>query len=359
MAVTVVGTPTSNNTAAGTSNSLVTTLPAGWAAGDLAVLVGHLSGGSLNMTTPSGWTALPGGPWPVTEGAASRMYAWYRVLQAGDTAPTIAVNGAMTGGWEMVVVRDAAGVAQAATATASGTSVSLPTLTGVLAGSALVAVAHCRVASGTIPTGLSPAAAYTEVVDHATSRITSSANVRMDASYRVVGSAGSYGGEAITSDVTGSMVGLLVEVTAASVDATVAPDGLTVPVTLGSPAVDGTLTAAPDGLALPIAVGSPAADWATTATPDGLPVPVAVGTPAADWTTTATPDGLPVPVAVGAPTVDWSATVAPDGLVVPVAVGAPSTVEPGQVVHRPASGATARPSNGLVARPQTGVIARP
>ncbi|MEU1810954.1 hypothetical protein [Micromonospora aurantiaca (nom. illeg.)] len=216
MAVSLVGTPTSGNTAAGTSNTLVTTLPSGWAAGDVAVLVGHLSGGTLNMSTPAGWTPLPGSSWPVTEGSSSRMYAWSRVLQSGDSAPTIAINGAMTGGWSMTAFRDGSGVAQAATSTASGTAVTLPTLAGVGAGSALLAAAHVRVASGAIPTNLSPDAAYTEVVDQATGRITSSANLRMEAAYRLTSSAGSYGGDAVTSDVTGSMVGVLVEVASAS-----------------------------------------------------------------------------------------------------------------------------------------------
>ncbi|MGC4891083.1 hypothetical protein ACLQ2W_28425 [Micromonospora sp. DT227] len=346
MAVSFVGVSTPGNTAAGTSNSLVTTLPSGWAAGDLAVLVGHLSGGSLNMSTPAGWTLLPGVSWPVTEGANSRAYGWYRVLQAGDTAPTISINGAMTGGWTMTAYRDASGVAQAATATASGTSVTLPTLTGVAAGSALVEAAHVRVASGTIPTNLSPNVAYTEVIDHATSRSTGSANVRMHAAYRLIGSAGSYGGETVGSDVTGSMVGVLVELTAASVGATVAPSGLpvpaavgspavsaaltsapagvSVPATVGAPAVSGALVAGPAGVTVPVAVGSPGASWATSAAPPGLSVPVAPGSPAAGWAGSAAPAGLTVPAAAGSPSVGWSATVAPAGLTVPVAPGSPS-----------------------------------
>lgn len=400
MAVSYVGV-TSNNTIAGTTNSLPTSFPAGWATGDLAVLVGHLSGGSLNMTTPAGWTTLPGPSWPTTEGTSSRMYGWYRVLQAGDTAPTISINGAMTGGWEITVFRDAATVAQAATATASGTSLTLPTLAGVLAGSALAAVAHVRVASGTIPTNLSPNAAYTEVVDHATSRATGSANVRMDAAYRLIGSAGSYGGETVGSDVTGSMIAVLVELTATSADATVAPDGLSVPAAVGSPAADATLAIAPPGVSAAVAVGSPSLDgslsaapvgvtapvalgalgasWALSATPDGLAAPVAVGSPAATWAGPAAPDGisasvgvgepallgaevvpdgLVVPVAVGVPPVEWFEAVGPDGLLVPVVVGGAATSAPGQRIARPFSGVVSRPVEVLL-RPTGGVVTRP
>ncbi|MDG4799047.1 hypothetical protein [Micromonospora sp. WMMD980] len=344
MAVSLVGTPSSGNTAAGTSNSLPTSLPSGWAAGDVAILVGHLSGGSLNMSTPAGWTSLPGVSWPVTESTSSRMYAWYRVLQSGDSAPTISINGAMTGGWELLVFRDASGVAQAATATASGTAATLPTLTGVLAGSAVVEAAHVRVTSGTIPTGLTPNVAYTEVIDHATSRSTGSANVRMNASYRLIGSAGSYGGEQVTSDVTGSMVAVLVELAAASVDATVAPAGVSVPAEVGSPSVDGTLAAGPTGLTVAASLGSPSVDGAVGVTPGGVSLPVAVGLPGASWAVEAAPAGvlvsvtfgapgilgagassdeLLVPAEVGSPSVLWAADVVPDGLATDVEVGAP------------------------------------
>ncbi len=323
MAVSVVGTPTSGNTAAGTSNSLPTSLPSGWAAGDVAVLVGHVSGGSLNMSTPAGWTSLPGVSWPVTESGSSRMYAWSRVLQSGDSAPTIAINGAMTGGWELLVFRDVTGVAQAATATASGTSVTLPTLTGVAAGSALVAASHVRVASGTIPTNLSPAGAYTEVVDHATSRATGSANLRMGAAWRLVGASGSYGGEAVGSDVTGSMIGLLLELAAASVDATVSPDGMSVPVEVGAPSVAGGFTVAPVGVSAPAAVGSPAVDGSLGASPAGLAAAVAVGSAGASWAVSAAPDGVSAAVSLAGPEVGWSGDASPDGVTVAAAVGEP------------------------------------
>ncbi|MEE3918195.1 hypothetical protein V2I01_04860 [Micromonospora sp. BRA006-A] len=176
----------------------------------------------------------------------------------------------------------------------------LPTLTGVAAGSALVAAAHVRVASGTIPTNLSPAVAYTEVVDHATSRATGSANLRMGAAYRVVGASGSYGGEAVGSDVTGSMIGLLLELAAASVDATVRPDGLSVTAEVGAPSVAGGFTVVPvgvsarrrpaprrrrrpgggsGGLAAAVAVGSAGVSWAVSAAPDGVSAAVSLAGP--------------------------------------------------------------------------------
>lgn len=216
MAITQVGTATFGNTAAGTTTSpIATSFPTGWQAGDIAVLIGHVSGVALTLSPSTGWPAAPG-TWPVAEGSNSRMWMWGRTLQAGDTPPTLTPSGAITCGWTLVVLRGAASIVQAAAAVVAGTALTLPPLTGVAAGSALVEAAHSRVASGTIPSNLTPAAAYTEVADHATSRVTSSANLRAHASLRVVDVAGSYGGEQVTSDVTGSMIGALVEVTAAT-----------------------------------------------------------------------------------------------------------------------------------------------
>ncbi|MEU1761675.1 hypothetical protein [Micromonospora sp. NPDC005652] len=313
MAVSIVGV-TSGNTAAGTSSSLATSYPSGWQADDVVVLIAGLSGVALTMSTPSGFTALPGPSWPVAEGSNSRMFAWSRTLQAGDSEPTISVSGAMTGGWVAVVLRGTASVSQAAVATASGTSVTMPTLSGVAAGSGLVAAAHCRVASGTIPTNLTFNVAYTEQSDAATSRSTSSANVRTAAATRTAATAGSYGGETVTSDITGSVIGLLLEVTAANVDETVTPDGLTVPVALGSPAASWATTATPDGVAVAVEVGEPEVTWAAPAAPDGLSVPVQLGEPTASWTAAVTPDGITVPVQLGAPDVDGPETPAPSAV---------------------------------------------
>ncbi|MFI5833211.1 hypothetical protein ACIA5A_05990 [Micromonospora sp. NPDC051300] len=325
--MSIVGV-TSGNTAAGTSASLATSYPAGWQADDVVVLIGGLSGVALTMSTPVGFTLLPGPSWPVAEGSNSRMYAWSRTLQASDTEPTISASGAMTGGWIAVVLRGVSGVAQAATATASGTSVTLPTLPGVVAGSGLVAAAHCRVVSGTVPGNLTFNVAYTEQSDTATSRSTGSANVRAAAATRTAATAGAYGGETVTSDVTGSMIGLLVEVTAAGVDATVGPVGLAVPVAVGSPSVVAAVTTTPDGVAVPVTLGGPTAAWSAETAPGGVVVPVETGEPGAAWTADAAPDGQAVPVQLGQPAALWSTVAAPQGVAVPIQVGQPGVGGP-------------------------------
>ncbi|MEU8186013.1 hypothetical protein [Micromonospora carbonacea] len=380
MAVSYVAA-TSGTSGSATSTSFATTLPAGWAAGDVAVLVAHLSGAALTISTPAGWALLASITWPAQEGSASRAYAWSRTLQAGDAVPTLSNSGSVTGGWSCTAYRGASGVVQAAVATASGTAVTLPTLPGVGAGSALAVAAQCRVASGTIPTNLTHDGAYLEVVDTATSRATSNANVRLGAAYRLISSAGSYGGEQVTSDVTGSMIAVLVELGAASSDATTAPDGISVPATIGDPAASWSTDSGPDGVTVPASLGAPAASWAAEAAPAGVAVAVGLGDPAAAWSGAAGPDGLVVPVAVGSPAAAWSVNIspagaaapvelgepaagwagetAPDGVEVPVAVGGPAALQPGQRVVRPYSGTVARPGPGVVVRPSAGVVVRP
>ncbi|GAA3750888.1 hypothetical protein [Micromonospora maritima] len=240
MAVAFVAASSGTSIAA-TSASFTTSLPVGWAAGDVAVLVGHVSATNLSMTTPVGWSPITGITNPTNEGTNSRIYAWYRVLQAGDTAPVITNSGSVTGGWSIAAYRgadQANPIGQAAAAgTAAVASRALPTLTGVAAGSALHGFAHARVASGTIPSGHDWPAAYTESIDDSTSRVTTSANVAMSSARRLVGASGSYGGEsvAVTNAVSASLIAGLVEIRPAVTASTVALTPATL--TLTAPAV--------------------------------------------------------------------------------------------------------------------------
>lgn len=215
MAVTEVGTPTSGNSGSATDTSFVTTFPASPQAGDWAVIFGHMSGNSLTMSIDSSFTAITGWTNPFTQGTASRCYAWAKELSAGEAAPTITNSGSVTGGWECHLFRGASSV-RGSRQGAAATSVALPTLTGCTAGSKLLTAVHARVASGTIPSGITPDAAYAESVDHATNRSTASANVRMETSTRDVSTGGDYGGETftVTNAISSSMVGGLVEVLA-------------------------------------------------------------------------------------------------------------------------------------------------
>lgn len=159
----------------------------------------------------------------------------------------------------------------------------------------------------------------------------------------------------------------------------VAPDGIAVPVTLGAPALSWTGSIAPDGIAVPVALGAPIVG-AVAVNPDGVSVPVVLGDPALSWSAAAAPDGIGVPVTLGSPTLTlsgiapdgisvpvalgspvlaWSGTVSPDGISVPVALGAPGVNMPGTIVIRPNTGTTTRPSTGTITRPNSGIVTRP
>lgn len=105
----------------------------------------------------------------------------------------------------------------------------------------------------------------------------------------------------------------------------VAPNGLAVPVALGSPTAAQAQTAAPSGLAVPVALGQPTATRQSAA-PSGLAVPVALGTPTVTRQSAA-PNGLAIAVALGQPSTSIPAA-APAGLAVPVSLGTPQ-VSPG------------------------------
>lgn len=207
------------NTGAGTSNSYVTSYPAGTADLDVLVLTVHVSGSSLAPTTPTDWLPLPGITFPVAQSTASRLWAYYRVKQPGDSAPTVTISGASTGGWVMDAWRagdTATPIGAADVSTGSGTSIVLPTLAGVLAGSGLAARVHARVASGTIPSGIDPDGLYAESVDQATNRNTANANIRIEGASRLISAAGSYGGETflVANAISSSLIALLVEIRA-------------------------------------------------------------------------------------------------------------------------------------------------
>ena len=218
MTVTVRGTPTSGNGAAATPTSFATTFSATPDDDDIAVIIGHISAGTITMSLPAGWDPVDGVTNPTSQGSNSRVNMWWKRLTAGEAAPTITNSGNATGGWESHLL---AGASLGATpvrglvaSTAAVTSRALPSLTGCAAGSLLIAGASARVASGTIPSGITPNASYSETVDHATSRTTAGQNIRMETATRDVTTAGTFGGESfsVTNAISSSMITWLIEV---------------------------------------------------------------------------------------------------------------------------------------------------
>ena len=68
---------------AAASGTLSVSLPAGWEPGQLAIL--HIARGSAAPATPSGWSVIGS----TLSSGDGRSSLFWRILQAGDTAPTL------------------------------------------------------------------------------------------------------------------------------------------------------------------------------------------------------------------------------------------------------------------------------
>lgn len=92
MAWTFVAAGTASN--GNNATSLSPGLPSGWQANDLHLLLFSNFGGTNSRTPspPSGWSTLPSGTNYWQNGTAS-MCLYYRVAQAGDSAPTLSLSG--------------------------------------------------------------------------------------------------------------------------------------------------------------------------------------------------------------------------------------------------------------------------
>lgn len=82
--------PVGNGTfTTGNNATLNPPLPAGLAAGNIMILNVSHRNTAATITTPTGWTRLAGG--------AGHLETFYRVYQAGDTAPSVAFSGGSAG----------------------------------------------------------------------------------------------------------------------------------------------------------------------------------------------------------------------------------------------------------------------
>lgn len=91
---------------------------------------------------------------------------------------------------------------------------------------------------------------------------------------------------------------------------TVAPNSLSVAVSLGSPTVSQTMTVAPDSLSVPVSLGQPTVSQSFTIAPNGLSVPVTLGQPTLEMAQPSfacAPDSLSVPVTLGEPELSFTA----------------------------------------------------
>ncbi len=133
------GVATASGTAAGygrnNNGDLTITLPTGWAAGQLAIIVLYSDQGGGSV--PVNWTQITGSPWG---SATPKLQAFYRFLQAGDANPVTTISGssatsshvaaiATYNGVDITTPIEAIGTASAGTGTPM-TAGSITTLTG-------------------------------------------------------------------------------------------------------------------------------------------------------------------------------------------------------------------------------------
>lgn len=66
-------------------------LPAGWEPGQLALLCVNVNDNAETLTGPTGWVVLDSGP---VETGSQEVGVWWRILQEGDTDPTVTITAA-------------------------------------------------------------------------------------------------------------------------------------------------------------------------------------------------------------------------------------------------------------------------
>jgi hypothetical protein len=169
-------------TAAG---SYTTSLPAGWQPGDTVFLYSQVTvAGSANTTAPAGWTKAVG-DFTSAGSTSAHQAVWYRVMQAGDTAPSVA-EPASRYAWSTVAVQGANTTTPLdvtpVTDTNSGVAypdVRAPSITPVTPGALLLTAHGVRNATNSATTLFSPPAGMTELGE-STSNIASKSNAALE-----------------------------------------------------------------------------------------------------------------------------------------------------------------------------------
>lgn len=183
-AVSVRSTATGSGelTAAG---SYTPSLPAGWQPGDTVFLYSQVTvSGSANTTAPAGWTRAVG-DFTSASSASAHQAVWYRVMQAGDTAPSVP-EPASRYAWSTVAVQGANTTTPLdvtpTTDTNSGVAyadVRAPSITPATPGSLLLTAHGVRNGTNSATTSFTPPAGTTELGD-ATSNIAAKSNAAIE-----------------------------------------------------------------------------------------------------------------------------------------------------------------------------------
>jgi len=140
------------------ASSVTVPLPAGTAAGDVLVSCLTLNGGTVR-TAPAGWTQLAA----VTASSNPKVYGYYKVAAAGETAPTWALSASMTSGAGITRYTGASGVDGAAT-TASGAAAASGTVPAVTTTTANAMLVGCMGVNSS-STGINSPAGMTQAFE--------------------------------------------------------------------------------------------------------------------------------------------------------------------------------------------------
>lgn len=140
--------------------------------------------GSANTTAPAGWTRAVG-DFTSASSASAHQAVWYRVMQAGDTAPSVP-EPASRYAWSTVAVQGANTTTPLdvtpTTDTNSGVAypdVRAPSITPVTPGSLLLTAHGVRNGTNSATTSFTPPAGTTELGD-ATSNIAAKSNAAIE-----------------------------------------------------------------------------------------------------------------------------------------------------------------------------------
>lgn len=250
MAVSVTGTPQSFEfTATGT----VCTYSGGGTADSTTFDVLCVNSDNT-VATPSGWT--------LSASRVSNQGSYVYTKNGGTTTATIDLGGGVSTNTSVLWVRvtgaaavdtPAVGVAGADASPGSAT----PSFTsGVLAANTDLALAFAALHAlgGGTPTSTTWTAGYTEKVNGTNGGVT--AGVYGSVATKVPAGTAAESPQFSWTNTANDRYILFIAFTAFSAGV-ITPNGLAIPITLGSPTVSASLTVVPTGIAIPVALGSP------------------------------------------------------------------------------------------------------
>jgi len=331
MAISFVGA----GTAAGLIAGITLTVPAGYAAGDLGIILVETA--NQDLTTPSGWTLVTNSPQGTgTAGAAggTRLYVFYKILTASESSVATADSGDHQSGQYFAYRGTHATTPIGATAgsvlTSGNTSITLPSITTTARSTQeSVAVDSDRDGSGTTVFSSWTNANLTGITERGDYGSAAGSGGAVGLADGVKATAGTTGTSTVTqsSSVTAAMLTIELIASATSVDATTTPTGVSTTSEIGTATTTTSANATPTGVSTTSEIGTASASGGvnSTATPDGVSTTTGSGTATVTASSTKDVTGSEVTTATGIVTITPISVVIVTGNEVIVAIGTSTT----------------------------------